>query len=117
MTALTINSSAHRDPFRFAMAFRIRSDRSYVVTTSTPSGRDLFISDRRALTRSMTFRAFSPCRMTTIPPTASPFPFRSATPRRICGPSATVATSRRSTGTPRSFDATTTFSRSAVLCT
>ena len=43
--------------------------------------------------RSMTLSAFSPWRITTMPPTTSPSPSRSATPRRISGPSATVATS------------------------
>ena len=40
------------------------------------------------LHRSNTRSAFSPNRMTTIPPTTSPLPSSSATPRRISGPSA-----------------------------
>ena len=40
-----------------------------------------------AFTRSMTLSAFSPWRMTTMPPTVSPRPSRSATPRRMSGPS------------------------------
>ena len=37
-------------------------------------------------TASMTASAFEPMRMTTIPPTASPVPLKSAAPRRISGP-------------------------------
>ncbi len=48
----------------------------------------------------MTFSAFSPCRMTTMPPTASPVPSRSATPRRGSGPRPTDATSDSRIGTP-----------------
>ena len=40
-----------------------------------------------ALTRSMTLRTFSPKRTITIPPATSPLPSRSASPRRISGPS------------------------------
>ena len=58
----------------------------------------------------MTSRAFSAWRMTTMPPTASPLPSRSAMPRRISGPSATDATSRSRTGVPRSSVLSTTCS-------
>ena len=44
--------------------------------------------------------AFSPKRMTTMPPTTSPLPSRSATPRRISGPRRTCATSRTRIGVP-----------------
>ncbi len=51
------------------MARVIRSERSYVVTTSTPEGIEGSRSLSLALTRSMTLRAFSPWRITTMPPT------------------------------------------------
>lgn len=38
------------------------------------------------ITRSMTLRTFSPKRTTTMPPTTSPLPSSSASPRRISGP-------------------------------
>ena len=69
-------------------------------TTSTPGGREGFSSTSLALSRSMTDSAFSPCRMTTMPPTTSPRPSRSATPRRISGPSVTWATSFTVIGVP-----------------
>ena len=84
-----------------------------MVTTSTPSGRDGPSSASLVFTRSMTLRAFSPWRITTIPPTTSPWPSRSATPRRISGPSATLATSFTWMGVPPS-DFSTSFSRSAI---
>ena len=60
-----------------------------MVTISTPLGSDGLISSSFSLTRSMTFRAFSPARMMTMPPTVSPSPSRSAIPRRISGPRVT----------------------------
>ncbi len=84
-----------------------------MVTTSTPFGSEGFSSSSFALTRSMTLSAFSPGRITTMPPTTSPSPSRSAMPRRISGPSATVATSFTSTGVPPSVRSTR-LSRSAI---
>ncbi len=84
-----------------------------MVTTSTPSGSDGFSSSSLAFTRSMTPSAFSPWRITTMPPTTSPSPLKSATPRRISGPSATVATSFTWMGVPPSA-LRTSFSRSAM---
>ena len=84
-----------------------------MVTTSTPFGSDGFSSSSFAFTRSMTLRAFSPWRITMMPPTTSPWPSRSATPRRISGPSATCATSFTVMGVPPSL-LRTSCSRSAV---
>ena len=53
-----------------------------------------------SLTRAITSNAFSPCRMMTIPETASPRPSRSAAPRRKSGPIATSATSLTRIGVP-----------------
>ncbi len=78
----------------------IRSDRSYVVTIFTPGGSDGSISFSRAFTRSMTSSAFSPLRITTMPPTASPLPSRSVMPRRISGPSDTRPMSPTVSGVP-----------------
>ena len=82
------------------MERRIRSERSYAVTSLTPGGSPGSISWSFAFTRSITWSAFSPCRMTTMPETASPSPSRSATPRRISGPSTTLPTSDTRIGTP-----------------
>ena len=83
---------------------------------STPGGRPCFNSSSLVFTRSMTFRAFSPWRMTTMPPTTSPWPSRSVSPRRISGPRVTVATSESLTGVP--FSAfNTACSRSWVVFT
>ena len=79
---------------------RISSERSYAVTIVTPSGRPGSSSLILAFTRSMTRSAFSPWRMTTIPETTSPWPFRSATPRRMSGPNVTLPISRTRIGTP-----------------
>ena len=81
-----------------------------------PSGRDASTSASFAFTRSMVARAFSPKRMTTIPPTTSPRPSRSATPRRTSGAVRTVATSRTRTGTPWSDERTTTSPMSSMPC-
>ncbi len=53
-----------------------------------------------SFTRSMVASAFSPYRMTTMPPTTSPRPSRSATPRRTSGAMCTSATSATRTGVP-----------------
>ena len=66
------------------------------------------------MTRLITLRAFSPCRMTTMPPTVSPRPSRSETPRRISGPISTRPTSRSSTGVPPAPTFTTICSKSAT---
>ena len=55
----TINSSSNF-PERLSIALWIRSERSYTVIISTPSGRLLFNSSRRVLTPSMVCCAFSP---------------------------------------------------------
>ncbi len=92
----------------------IRSDRSYVVTIFTPGGSDGSISFSRAFTRSITSSAFSPLRITTMPPTASPFPSRSVIPRRISGPSDTRPMSATVSGVPFSFVLTTIFPMSSI---
>ena len=84
-----------------------------MVTTSRPAGSDGRSSSSLAFTRSITLSAFSPWRITTMPPTTSPCPSMSATPRRISGPSATLATSFTWMGVPPS-DRSTIFSRSAI---
>ena len=65
--------------------FSISSARSYTVTSSTPSGRPFCNSASLRFTAAMVLNAFSPCRMTIIPPTTSPSPFSSAIPRRAPG--------------------------------
>ena len=84
-----------------------------MVTIRTPFGSEGSISFRRSFTRWITSRAFSPWRMTTMPPTVSPLPSRSETPRRISGPRPTVATSRMRTGVPFPSVLRTIVSRSA----
>ncbi len=74
MTSETMIISMMSSFFSVSIERRMRSDRSYTVTSSTPSGRDGFISSSFSLTRSMTLSAFSLWRMTTIPPTVSPMP-------------------------------------------
>ena len=92
----------------------ISHERSYVGTIFTPAGIECWTSWSLALTPSITFRAFSPKRMTMMPPTASPFPSSSATPRRMSGPRRTCATSRTRIGVPREFAPSETFSMSAT---
>ncbi len=65
-----------------------------------------------ALTRSMTSRAFWPCRMTTMPETTSPWPSSSATPRRMSGPRATFPRSLIRIGVPLGLAETTMSSKS-----
>ncbi len=113
ITRLTMTISRMSSWRSVAIDWSMSSERSYVVTNLTPAGRDGSSSFMRDLTRAMTSRAFSAWRMTTMPPTASPAPSRSAMPRRISGPSATDATSRSRTGVPRSSVFRTTCSRSA----
>ena len=86
MTIETTMTSSVSLSFRVPTARSMRSERSYVVTTLTPGGSDGSISFSFSLTRSITASAFSPLRITTMPPTTSPFPSRSVTPRRISGP-------------------------------
>ena len=83
-----------------------------MLTTFTPFGMDGSISLSLALTRSMTVSAFSPNRMTTMPPTTSPWPLSSPNPRRMSGPSRTVATSRNKIGVPFVVHPTAIFSMS-----
>ncbi len=66
-----------------------------------------------ALTAWMVSSAFFPERMTTTPPATSPSPFSSAIPRRISGPSRTLATSRSSTGVPLSPASSTMLRKSS----
>src|ERR1043166_3531270 len=61
ITTLTMSISMISSCFRLSMDFWINSDRSYVVTNSTPSGN--FISACLALTALMTLSAFSPWRI------------------------------------------------------
>jgi hypothetical protein len=60
----------------------------------TPGGRLGAIWAIFSFTRSITALAFSPVRMTTVPPTAS-WPFKSSAPRRKSPPICTVAMSFR----------------------
>ena len=71
----------------------MRSERSYTGTSSRPAGIEPLTSLMRAFTRSMTSLTCSPCCAITMPLTVSPFPLKSATPRRISGPNSTSATS------------------------
>ena len=100
--ATTISSSVSL-PHRLSTALSIKAERSYTVTISTPSGNPAFSDSNLAFTPSMVVLAFSPKRITTTPPTTSPSPFSSATPRRICGPRLTTATSAMVSATPFSF--------------
>ncbi len=97
-----------------AMALSMSVERSYTGRTSTPAGREALSSLSLSFTRPMTARAFSPWRITTMPPTTSPWPSRSASPRRISGPRLTVATSESRTGVPPST-LSTALSRSWVV--
>ncbi len=79
-----------------------------MVTIFIPLGSVGPMSVILCLTRSITFCASSPKRMMTTPPTTSPWPSSSATPRRMSGPKVTVARSFTSTGVPVcEFDMTT----------
>ena len=98
--ALTTRLISISFSFRVAMARRIRSERSYTGMMRIPGGRDGVISLNFSLTRSITASAFSPYRMTTMPPTTSPLPSSSATPRRMSGPIVTCATSCTVIGVP-----------------
>ena len=84
-----------------------------MVTIFTPGGKRLLDLGQTAFTRLITSSAFSRWRMITMPAAVSPSPSSSATPRRISGPSWMLATSRSSTGVPRSSLLTTICSRSA----
>ena len=66
----------------------------------TPAGSAPSSSCIFSLTPSITASGFSPKRITTQPVTTSPCPFRSEMPRRISGPSWTVATSPTVIGVP-----------------
>ena len=114
VTSPTISDSSRSFVRRVSMARWIRSERSYTGRTTSPPGMPGASSASRSFTRSMVASAFSPKRMTTIPPTASPRPFRSATPRRTSGASRTSATSATRMGMPWPVEATTTSSMSPV---
>ena len=113
-TMMTIMLSSMSFSFKVATALSMRSDLSYVVTISTPSGRAGFISSILFFTRWMTSYMFSPNLTTTTPPMTSPSPLSSATPRLISGPSVTYPTSRTRTGVPFSYFRTI-FSMSVTL--
>ena len=115
MMALTISSSSSSVSFNVSMERRISSERSYVGTILTPFGSDASTSRSFALTPSITFRAFSPNRTMTMPPTTSPFPSSSAIPRRISGPKVTRATSWTRIGVPLPSVPTGMVSMSAML--
>ena len=100
ITMLTIMSSSINVLLRVSIDRSIKSARSYVVTISTPGGSEGLNSSSFARTRSMTFSAFSPKRMMTMPPTTSPSPFRSATPLLISGPRVTIPRSFTKMGVP-----------------
>jgi hypothetical protein len=82
MTSDTVTMISIRVDFTVPMALRMRSERSYTGTTLTPSGSPAATSLSRALTASITVRAFWSCRMTMMPETTSPVPSRSARPLR-----------------------------------
>ena len=111
VTKLTITHSASKSRCSVRMDSLIRPDRSYPAWISTPEGRLGAISATLALIPLITFRAFSPVRITIMPPTASPSPCHSATPSRISGPKVTVPRSRNKTGVPF-LELTDTSSRS-----
>src|SRR2546427_659853 len=71
----------------------ISSERSYAVSICTPFGSPGAIAAMRAFTPSITSFAFSPERMTTMPPVTSPSPFLSSEPRRGEAPIVMSATS------------------------
>ena len=102
-TAATMANSSASVVVRLSMARSMSAERSYTVTTSTPSGRPAASSRKRAFTPAMVASAFSPARITTMPPTTSPMPFKSATPRLMRGPVRSSATSLSRMGTPCSF--------------
>ena len=114
ITSETMRISSLSVRLKVSIDRSIRPERSYTGIISTPSGRDALTSSKRALTRFMTSKAFSPKRMTTIPPTAKPSPLSSALPRCSAGPSDTVAMSDTVTGIPSPVVRRTTLSRSAV---
>jgi hypothetical protein len=110
----TRSSSSPSLSCRLAIARRISGARSYASTTRTPAGSPDWIDASRSRTASITCSAFSPWRITTIPVTTSPRPSRSATPRRMSGPSCTRATSITRTGVPPIPVVSTTFSMSST---
>ena len=67
-----------------------------------------------ALMLAIVVSAFCPNRITTIPPTASPRPSISATPRRTAGPMVTCPSSATRMGVPLGAAPTTTFSMSEI---
>ncbi len=86
ITSATAIISSTRVCLSVSMARKIRSERSYVTTNCTPSGREGVISAILALILLMADRVFCPGRIITIPPTVSPFPSHSKIPRRGAGP-------------------------------
>ena len=113
-TRATIKLSSSSFPLRLAIARSMSVLRSYTGVMTTPGGSPGAISASRAFTRAIVVSAFSPKRITTIPPTASPRPSSSATPRRTAGPTETRPSSATRIGVPRGVAPITTFSMSEM---
>ena len=113
-TSATMMLSSSSFSRSVAMARSIRSLRSYTGVMTTPGGNPLRTCASLAFTRSIVVSAFSPKRITTMPPTASPRPSRSAMPRRTAGPIVTRPNSATRTGVPAAVAPTTTFSMSPM---
>ena len=99
-TSATIRLSSVSVCFKVAMARSISSERSYVVTMLTPSGRLALISAILVLTLWMTSSALTPKRAMAMPDTTSPSPFNSVMPRRSSATSSTRPISATRTGVP-----------------
>ncbi len=114
MSNPTTTSSSIKFQLAVEIASWIKLLRSYTGTIFIPSGMAEANSFNLSLMRPITCNTSSPKRMMTIPPTASPWPFKSTTPRRISEPSCTVATSRSKIGVPLALVPTAIFSISSV---
>ncbi len=113
-TSATMTDSSSSVPLRVSIACSISSLRSYTGRTTTPAGSPFCASASFAFTLLIVVSAFWPKRMTTMPPTASPRPSRSAMPRRIAGPTVTRPSSATRIGVPSLVAPTTTFSMSPM---
>ncbi len=100
--ATTINSSRSLK-LKLSIARSISWLRSYVVTTSTPSGRLALSVSQLGFNSRNNLSCVLPERRMIAPPATSPSPLSSDTPRRISGPICTRAISRKYTGTPCSL--------------
>ncbi len=114
MSNPTTTSSSIKFQLAVEMASRMRLLRSYTGTIFIPSGMAVANSFNFSLMRPITCNTSSPKRMMTMPPTASPWPFKSTTPRRMSEPSCTVATSRSKIGVPLALVPMAIFSMSSV---